>query len=450
MTERLEADVAVVGGGLAGLAAATYLGRAGRRVVVFEQAPRVGGRAQTQRNHEFLFNLGPHALYAAGPGARVLRELGVRYQGGTPGPGAFALQGGRLAPLPLGPRALLTSGLLSVGEKLALGPLVVRLVRTDAAALGDAPLGAWLRDAVPQPGLRALVAMLLRTATYAHDPERQSAGAALAQLQLALKANVRYLDGGWQTLVDGLRAAAEAAGVRIVARARVVAVLRDAAVRGVRLADGATWAADAVLVAASPAAARALVSGEPPTELDRWAAAAVPVRLASLDVALRRLPRPGVRAVFGMHRPVYLSVHSAVARLAPEGGATLHAARYLGNETPDPRAVEAELEGLLDLAQPGWREVLVARRFLPHLTVSNALVTAAHGGTAGRPGPAVPDVPGLYVAGDWVGPEGMLADASLASARRAAGLILAATGRRGRAGAPGEGLAAEERLALGA
>jgi len=75
--------------------------------------------------------------------------------------------------------------------------------------------------------------------------------------------------------------------------------------------------------------------------------------------------------------------------------------------------------------QPGWRQVLVARRFEPHLIVSNALVTAAQGGTEGRPGPAVPDMPGLYIAGDWVGPEGMLGDATLASARRAAKLILA-------------------------
>jgi len=73
--------------------------------------------------------------------------------------------------------------------------------------------------------------------------------------------------------------------------------------------------------------------------------------------------------------------------------------------------------------QPGWREVVVERRFLPSLVVSHMLVTAAAGGTAGRPGPAVPGIRNLYVAGDWVGPEGMLADASLASAKRAAELI---------------------------
>jgi hypothetical protein len=36
----------------------------------------------------------------------------------------------------------------------------------------------------------------------------------------------------------------------------------------------------------------------------------------------------------------------------------------------------------------------------------------------------VPGIPDLYLAGDWVGPEGFLVDASMASAQRAAQLVL--------------------------
>src|SRR5262249_57979689 len=56
-------DVAVVGGGLAGLAAAAYLGRAGRKVTLFERSRSLGGRAATHENGGFRFNIGPHALY---------------------------------------------------------------------------------------------------------------------------------------------------------------------------------------------------------------------------------------------------------------------------------------------------------------------------------------------------------------------------------------------------
>jgi hypothetical protein len=64
--------------------------------------------------------------------------------------------------------------------------------------------------------------------------------------------------------------------------------------------------------------------------------------------------------------------------------------------------------------------VLVRRQYLPRIESVGALPTAESGGFAGRPGARVPGIDHLYVAGDWVGPEGFLADASLASARRAA------------------------------
>ncbi|HEU4538221.1 MAG TPA: hypothetical protein VFS00_29065, partial [Polyangiaceae bacterium] len=51
---------------------------------------------------------------------------------------------------------------------------------------------------------------------------------------------------------------------------------------------------------------------------------------------------------------------------------------------------------------------------------SNDLVAAARGGYAGRPDVADTDVEGVFLAGDWVGPTGMLLDAALASAKRAA------------------------------
>jgi phytoene dehydrogenase-like protein len=141
-------------------------------------------------------------------------------------------------------------------------------------------------------------------------------------------------------------------------------------------------------------------------------------------VALEYLPEPRALFALGIDRPLYFSVHSAAAKLAPENGAVIHAAKYLGaNPVDDPRDVERELEETLDIMQPAWRNAVVARRFMPMMTVSNALVTASQGGVTGRPGPGVPGVEGLYVAGDWVGPEGMLADASMASAKLAAETI---------------------------
>ena len=82
MNERRPVDVAIVGGGLSGLAAAVLAARAGRSVVLFEKARELGGRASTQSRAGFSLNLGPHALYRGGAGMRVLREIGVAVGGG--------------------------------------------------------------------------------------------------------------------------------------------------------------------------------------------------------------------------------------------------------------------------------------------------------------------------------------------------------------------------------
>ena len=76
-------DVIVVGGGLAGLAAGATATAGGAETLVLE-AEALGGRARTQREADFVFNLGAHALYLGGPGWKVLTELGARVAGRKP------------------------------------------------------------------------------------------------------------------------------------------------------------------------------------------------------------------------------------------------------------------------------------------------------------------------------------------------------------------------------
>jgi phytoene dehydrogenase-like protein len=418
------ADVVVVGGGLAGLAAATFLARAGRRVRVFERAAEIGGRARTRTLDGFHFNQGAHALYRRGPAMSVLDELGVRVAGRSPDArGGFALRAGRVHTLPVGALSMLTTGVLTLPERLEAARLLSSLPRLDGRALDGVTLAAWMDQVGLRPGVRALLRMLLRLTTYADMPERQSAGAALEQLALGLR-GVLYLDGGWQQLVDGLAEAARSAGVELNTHAPAARLHAHA--RGVvlTLEDGERVDAGAAVLALPPASVAALL---PEARLP----VCVPVRAACLDLGLRRLPRPRARLALGLDRPLYLSVHSAVARLAPAGGALVHLIQYLGDgDVGDVK----ELEGLLDLIQPGWRSEAVHTRFLPDMVVSNALVTAEAGGLAGRADVTALGLPSVVLAGDWVGPEGMLADAALASARRATRALLAPTVPPTRAG----------------
>ena len=418
MGMQTETEVVVVGGGVAGLAAATYLARGGRKVVVLERASEPGGRARTQEREGFHFNEGPHALYRGGLAESVLRELGVPVRGGVPPTrGSLALRGGTIFKLPVGAGSLLATRLLPFAAKRQIGALLTRLSSIDPAPLAGVPLADWVNETLLHPDARALFRALVRLTTYAAD-DRISAGTALAQLQLASRHGVIYLDAGWQTLVDGLSASARAAGARILC-GRTVSAVEPGPPHTVRLADGSTFTAPVVLVAAAPAALQTLLPHD--CTIASWSDTAIPVRAACLDLALSRLPVPRHRFALGIDDAVYFSVHSLSAALAPPGGALIHVARYLrAGESGE----SASLEAIADLLQPGWRGALVHARFLPAMTVTPWLPTAATAGLAGRPPVAHPTLRGVFLAGDWVGSEGMLVDGALASARRAAALAL--------------------------
>src|SRR5258708_35700015 len=101
-------DVAIVGGGIAGLAAAYELSRRGISFVVLERAPRAGGVIFSEHIDGFTIDGGPDALLIQKPEAIALcRELGLgdRLVSAKPPRIAYIQRGGRLHALPAPPRS---------------------------------------------------------------------------------------------------------------------------------------------------------------------------------------------------------------------------------------------------------------------------------------------------------------------------------------------------------
>ncbi len=419
-------DLVVVGGGLAGLSSAALVAQKGRSVMVFEQAGDVGGRAATQVREGVSFNLGAHALYFLGHAFKLLRELEVPFTGAPPSPGQSRLlvQDGA-APLPRGLGSLIGSRLFGVREKLRLIRFLASLGKLDHRAWDGVSLSEWVQNLVGAGNAAKFLLALFRVSTYADDAERLSAGVAIGQLKLALEGNVWYIDGGWQTLADGLRRRAADAGALVQTGTRVRSVCSSAGGVTIGLANGEVVRSRTAIVAVPPKAAVQVIGLGAEAPLGRWTADSVPIKAACLDVALDRLERPRQRFALGLDRPYYYSVHSAAAKLAPKGTSVVHLMKYLREGVDqDAGAIERELESCLDRLQPGWRSHLVTRRFLPGMTVSYSLPLASENGLSGRPAVDGTGCPNVFLAGDWVGPEGLLADASAASARSGAQRVL--------------------------
>jgi phytoene dehydrogenase-like protein len=389
--------VVVIGAGLAGLTAAATAARAGRPVVVVE-AEAVGGRACTDERRGYRFNQGPHALVRGGEGVRILHDLGVPVRGhGAPVRGARVVRNGELVRVPAA----------------HLAWLVAKLLAASATRWAGRSAEEWVSSLGGSRDLSDLARMLIRVTTYVTDLECMPAGFAISRLKGSR--GVTYLDRGFASLVEGLSAVASAAGGSVREHQPAAGITAGSGGWEVALVGGDVLRAGAVVIAAGgPGVARQLLPVDP-----GWPELGGPVTAACLDLGLRG-PAPSV--AFGLDEPLYLARHSPPGDLAPKGGSVVHVMRYGAR---DPALDLAELRSHARLAGIADDQI-VEERFLAIHVVTHLLPTPEHG-LAGRPGVEVAGAPGMYLAGDWVGPSGWLSDAAMASGERAGFLAARAT-----------------------
>ncbi len=410
MTQGRDFDVVVVGGGLAGLAAGTTAAAGGASAVVLE-AHQPGGRARTTGRNGFLFNHGIHALFPAGTGSGVLAALGVRLSGVAPPMARYELlAGGRRHPLPLGPGDLDRSTWLDARDREQARRLFAEISSRRPETLEGLSVSSWLATLDLRPRVGALARALVRLSTYASDLDEFGADAAVDQLRVAARGGVLYLHGGWAQMVRALQSRVE---VRTGVTVR--GVWADDGGALVETGGGTLTAGAVVLAAGAPPAARRLLPADP-----GWGDLGEPVTAACLDVGVSQVPSPGY--VVSADDPVYGTTQSPPAHMAPPGAAVVGLIRYGARAAQlDRPQLEAHLRHL-GVAE----EHVIVRRFLARMVVAGTMPRAATGGRRGRPGVTATGLPRVYLAGDWVGPHGILSDAALASGHAAGRAALAA------------------------
>ena len=121
--------VAVIGGGISGLAALEHLTRAepSLQVTLLEAAPRLGGHIRSERQDGFLMEAGPDVILAAKPAAVELARrvgLGDRLQGTNPAArGSYIMSGSRLRRMPDGMTGLVPSRMAPFVTTPLISPL---------------------------------------------------------------------------------------------------------------------------------------------------------------------------------------------------------------------------------------------------------------------------------------------------------------------------------------
>lgn len=182
-------DVAIVGGGIAGLSAAYELQRRGLRVRVLEAGPRAGGVIHTERFDGWTIDAGPDSLLVQKPAAVSLcRELGIadRLHPTLTPRTSYVLRDGRLHPLvegsflgfPLSAGALARSTLFTWPGKVRMG-LEVVVPRREPD--GDESLASFVRRRFGEEAVQYLAEPLL-AGIHAGDVDRLSARALFPRL----------------------------------------------------------------------------------------------------------------------------------------------------------------------------------------------------------------------------------------------------------------------------
>ena len=281
-------EVAVVGGGIAGLSAAHALAKLGVSHRLLEASSRLGGVIRTEEADGFLLEAGPDAILAQKPDAVALaRELGLGDRLVPTNPRqktVFVLHRGTLVPLPDGmmlgvPTRVLpmvTTRLFSWPAKLRMATEMRLRPRPEAR---DESIASFLgrhfgREAVERIGEPLLAGI------HAGDPARLSMLSAFPRFVEMERTHGSLIRAMWKaphpapgapafvSFPRGLQELADAAATRVRASTRVswpVRALR-ATSSGWEIENGAgeTLAARALILAVPAASAAHLLAGTDP------------------------------------------------------------------------------------------------------------------------------------------------------------------------------------------
>jgi protoporphyrinogen oxidase len=269
--------VVIVGGGIAGAAAALRLAEAGREVVLFEAGERLGGLVVSFEIGGtplecFYHHIFPHESHIRA----LIEELGLTSKLEWLPSSMGVLTGGKLWPFTT-PLDILRFGPMTLPERVRMGVGGLRLQRwKDWESLDTLPAIDWLTNATGPAAVRELWDPLLRAKFGAAAPEVPAAWmwGRFEQRRGARKGSgekLGYLRGGFRQLFDGLSDRLTAHGVDIRLNSRASAItIEGGHVLGVT-SDSGDVETDAVLYTGAMPAISKLVPAE---HLDpKWAAA---------------------------------------------------------------------------------------------------------------------------------------------------------------------------------
>lgn len=175
-------SVAIIGGGITGLAAGFYLQRAGIPVTVYEATGRVGGAIQTLRRDGYLAEFGPNTILETSPKiTKLVNDAGLHSRRMDPDPQAearYVVRYKRPIEMPGSPLGFFTTPLFTLGAKFAVLREPFRPAKRDGQ---EESIANFVRRRLCKEFLDHAIDALVG-GIYAGDPEKLSVQQAFPKL----------------------------------------------------------------------------------------------------------------------------------------------------------------------------------------------------------------------------------------------------------------------------
>jgi protoporphyrinogen/coproporphyrinogen III oxidase len=443
--------VAIVGGGISGLAAAYDLTRAGVDCTVFEKSPRLGGVIETRSWNDCVLESGPDSFISSKPEALALiKEVGLEsevigsndHQRTT-----YILKNGRLVALPEGimmmvptkVMPMVRTPLVSWGTKLRMAGELLRKPRTHS----DRSVAEFVIDHFGEETLDYLAEPLL-SGIYGGDPHQLSVNSVLPRfvemearegsLSRAVMKSKSAGPGGslFKTLKGGLGTLIEALSKSLqVERAEVQSIERFENRFRVHVGGQEVDASDVIL--AGPAWSGAALTRKIDAELSQLLSSIPYSSSAMVSMIFDNATFDGKRAGFGFLVPkrerqrlgACTFVNTKFPFRAPDNRIVL---RCFFGGIGDEKVLDESDESLVAIAREELRRILKLNAAPLHRTIarwprSMAQYIVGHADRVREIQARVATIPGLFLAGN--GYEGIGLPDCIRTGRTAARAILA-------------------------
>jgi prolycopene isomerase len=254
-------DVIVIGTGIGGSSLAALSARAGRKTLVLEKNPRIGGSCSYYEKDGFHIDFGTHLFTRGirGPISEVLKRVGADSRVKFVHPVFFSRLVGLGLDIPVYTTPFAVPLFIYRSRQLGIPfrelPGVIKLM-SDLFRMPEDKIAEWKNRTVEEfvftytrnPAVLSLISMI--TALYFVYPYwKCSAGEMIWCTQRIIKARrFSYCRGGAVAIPKAMLEAAQEKGATLLTQARVKKIiLENGAARGVELADGRSFRGRAVV-----------------------------------------------------------------------------------------------------------------------------------------------------------------------------------------------------------